>query len=112
MNLTASHFRKSVLLAARETAVFARAPTSRSADISKPAPGRARWPGSLLVRTSLVVLPFYKSQSTRPGEKRRCTAPRAQPEIQGDLLRTFRRFQLPCRGTWKSLASLRKAYCR
>src|SRR5258708_26229456 len=59
--ITASHSRTLVFLAARRTAVFVRAPTSRFADISKLTLGRARWPGSLIVRISCSGLLFYKS---------------------------------------------------
>src|ERR1019366_5939029 len=107
-----SRCRTSALLAAPGTAAFGRGTTSRFADTWRLTAGPARWPGPWIGRTSSAALQFYKSRSGRRGEKRRSTAPRERREIRGVPLHTFRRCRPPCRGTWKSPASLRRVCCR
>src|ERR1035441_9340560 len=109
---TASHCHTLALRPARGRAGFAHGTTSRFADTWRLTAGRARWPGSWTGRPSSAALQFYKSRSARLGEKRRCTAPRERRETRGVPLRIFRRSRLPCRGTSKSLASLRTFCCQ
>src|ERR1022692_1359754 len=109
---TAWRFRTSALPAARGRARFVRGTTSRFADTARSTAGRAIQTGSWTVPISLAVLRFYKSRSERRGEKRRGRVPRERREIGDTLLHISRRCRLPCRGIWKSPASLRRVCCR
>src|SRR5664279_2473185 len=99
------------LLPAQGRAGFARGTTSHFLDTWRLTARQARSPDSWPGRTSWLALPFYKSRSVRPGEKRRCRAPRERPESRGAPSHIFHKSRLPCPDTSKSLASLRTSCC-